>query len=192
MSNNKDIKECWDAGLTHEECWIIGDIVAQWGALEAGVFSQALESFGSDIHVNQLPRAMRNRNFSEVLELWKERVVDTAEDTRKKILTESYEIILELKEARNSIVHGMWDFTVSEPKVISTFRVKDDQIIHTKFEDGALADIGTRIAELNLKIRYPGGIRELFMEQMSAGVYVNHAAMRRMKLQLEREQNEKA
>lgn len=192
MSDNKSIKELWDAGLTHEECRIIGDIVAQWGALEAEVFSQTLESFDSDIHVSQLPRAMRNRNFSEVLLLWKERVVDTAEEARKTILTESYEKILELTEARNSIVHGMWDFTVSEPKVISTFRVKDDQIIHTKFEDGALADVGTRIAELNLRIRYPGGLRELLMEQMSGGAYVNHAELRRMKLQLEGEKNEKA
>jgi len=49
-----------------------------------------------------------------------------------------------------------------------------------------------RIAELNMSIRYPGGIREFFKEQMSGGAYVNHAEMRRMKLQLEREQNEKA
>lgn len=192
MSDDKELKGLWDTGLTHEECMIIGDIVAQWGALEAEIFSQTLESFGSDIHVSQLPRAMRNRNLSKVLELWKERVVDTAEDALKKTLKEAYEKILKLKDARHSIVHGMWDFTVSEPKTISTFRVKDDQIIHTTFKDGALADVGMRIAELNMSIRYPGGIREFFKEQMSGGMYVNHAEMRRMKLQLEREQNEKA
>lgn len=192
MSDNKELKALWDTGLTHEECMIIGDIVAQWGALEAEIFSQTLENFGSDIHVSQLPRAMRNRNFSEVLELWNERVVDTAEDALKKTLQEVYENILELKNARHSIVHGMWDFTVSEPKTISTFRVKDDQIIHTTFKDGALADVGMRIAELNMSLRYPGGMIEFFKEQMSGGVYVNHAEMRRMKLQLEREKNEKA
>lgn len=135
---------------------------------------------------------MRNRNFSEVLELWKERVVNKAEDTLQKTLNDAYEKILKLKDARHSIVHGMWDFTVSEPKTVSTFRVKDDQIIHTTFKDGALADVGMRIAELNMSIRYPGGIEDFFREQMSGGVYVNHAEMRRMKLQLEREQDEKA
>jgi hypothetical protein len=192
MGNDKELRGLWDTGLTHEECMIIGNIVAQWGALEAEIFTQTLASFGSVVHVSHLPRAMRNRNFSEVLVLWKKRVVDTAEDAVKKTLEEAYEKTLKLKDARHSIVHGMWDFTVSEPNTISTFRVKDDQIIHTTFKDGALADVGMRIAEINMSIRYPGGIREFFKEQMSAGVYVNHAAMRRMMLQLERKKNEKA
>ena len=191
MSDDKELKGLWDTGLTHEERMVIGDIVAQWGALEAEIFGQTLESFDSDIHVSQLPRAMRNRNFSEVLELWKERVVDAAGDAIKKTLKEAYEKILKLRDARHSIVHGMWDFTVSEPKTISTFRVKDDQIIHTTFKDGALADVGMRIAEINMSIRYPGGLRQFFEEQMSDGVYVNHAEMRRMKLQLEGDKNNK-
>ena len=189
MADDTELKGLWDTGLTHEECMIIGDIIAQWGALEAEIFIQTLDSFDSDIHVSQLPRVMRNRNFSEILELWKERVADAAEDAIKMVLQEAYEKIVGLKNARHSIVHGMWDFTVSEPKIISTFRVKDDQIIHTTFKDGALADVGMRIAELNMNIRYPGGVREFFKEQMSGGAYVNHAEIRRMKLQLEREQN---
>ncbi|MBU1264307.1 MAG: hypothetical protein KJ946_06775 [Gammaproteobacteria bacterium] len=183
------MKGILDTGLTHEEEMIIGDIVAQWGTLEAEIFIQTLESFGSDLHVSQLPRAMRNRNFSDVLDLWKVRVVETSEDAVKKVFEEAYEKILKLKDVRHSIVHGMWDFSVSEPKTISTFRVKDDRIIHTTFEDGALADVGMKIAELNMSIRYPGGLADYFKEQMGDGVYVNHAEMRRMKLKLDREKD---
>jgi hypothetical protein len=183
------MKGILDTGLTHEEEMIIGNIVAQWGSLEAEIFIQTLESFGSDLHVSQLPRAMRNRNFSDVLELWKVRVVEPSEDTVKKVFEEAYEKILKLKDVRHAIVHGMWEFSVRKPKTISTFRVKDDQIIHTTFEDGALADVGMKIAEINMSIRYPGGLEDYFREQMADGFYVNHAEMRRMKLKLDSEKD---
>lgn len=92
------MKGILDTGLTHEEEMIIGDIVAQWGTLEAEIFIQTLESFGSDLHVSQLPRAMRNRNFSDVLDLWKVRVVETSEDAVKKVFEEAYEKILKLRK----------------------------------------------------------------------------------------------
>lgn len=189
MSTDETMKLIWDAGLSDSEYMIIGDVVAQWGALEAEIFTQTLDSFGSNIRVSELPRAMRNRNFSEVLNLWKERVVDVSGDAVNRILKGAYEKILKLKDVRHSIVHGMWDFSLSEPKTISTFRVKDDQIIHATFKDGALADVRMQIAEINASIRYPGGILDYFQDQMSGGVYVNHAAMRRMKLSLEHEKD---
>lgn len=192
MSNDQELKAIWDTGLAENENMLIGDIVAQWGALEAEIFIQTLTSYGSDIEVNQLPRAMRNRNFSEVLSLWKSRVVDTSEEAIKAAFEGAYEKILKLSDARNSIVHGMWDFSISEPKTISTFRVKDDQIIHTTFKDGALVDVCMQIAEINASIRYPGGMKDFFKDQMSGGVYVNHAELRRMKLKFESEQNESA
>jgi hypothetical protein len=182
MSVRDELKAIWDAGLTDEEYLIIGNIVAQWGALEAEVFSQTLMTYGSEIHVSQLPKEMSNQSFSAVLDLWKVRIVDVSEGGVKGVLDDAYEKILQLKDVRNSIIHGMWDFSLSEPKTISTFRVKKDQLIHTTFMDGALADIGMKIAELNASIRYPGGLADFFKEQMGYGVYVNHAEWRRMKL----------
>jgi len=182
MSDNKGLRRIWDAGLTEEEYCVIGNIVAQWGALEAEVFGQTLMSFGPDININQLPKEMNNLNFTSVLELWKERVVDTSDGDAKSLLEEAYEKILELKDIRNSIVHGMWDFSLKEPQTISTMRVKKDQLIHTTFKDGYLSEFAMEVAELNMNIRYTGGLADFFQDQMRDGGYVNEAALRRMKL----------
>lgn len=182
MSDNKELISIWDAGLTDEEYCVIGNIVAQWGGLEAEVFAQTLMSFGPDINVNQLPKEMNNLNFTSVLELWKERVVDSSDGDARSLLEKAYENILELKEVRNSIVHGMWDFSLKKPETISTMRVKKDQLIHTTFEDGYLSGFAMEVAELNMNIRYPGGLADYFQDQMSDGGYMNEAALRRMKL----------
>ena len=187
MSESEGLKNVWDAGLANKEYCIIGTIVAQWGALEAEVFDQTLITFGSDIHVNQLPREMNNLNFTSVLKLWKERVVDTSEAKVKSLLEKTYKKILELKDFRNSIIHGMWEFSLGEPKTISTFRVKKDQLIHTVFKDGSLANFSMEVAQLNADIRYPGGLAEFFQDQMSDGFYVNKAEMRRMILDSDKE-----
>ncbi len=182
MSESEGLKNIWDAGLTNEEYCLIGTVVAQWGALEAEIFGQTLMTFGSDIHVSQLPKEMNNLNFTSVLKLWKDRVVDSSEGNVKSLLEQAYEKILKLKDFRNSIIHGMWEFSLGEPQTISTFRVKKDQIIHTVFKDGSLSDFSMEVAQLNADIRYPGGFAEFFQEQMRDGFYVNEAEMRRMKL----------
>jgi len=183
MSKDEELKHIWDTGLTDKEHFIIGSIIAQWGALEAEVFSQTLDTFGTDIHVSQLPKEMNNLSFTSVLGLWKSRVVDVSKGKTKAILEQAHKNILRLTDARNSIIHGMWDFSLKEPNTISTYRVKKDKIIHTVFEDGALADIYTDIAEINANIRYPGGMLDFFQDQMRDGCYVNEAEIRRMKLE---------
>lgn len=183
MSDDKPLRKLWDAGLTDEEYWVIGNIVAQWGALEAEVFNQTLMSFKEDVDIHALPKEMNNLNFTSVLELWKERVVDASDGDTKELLENAYKKISALKDVRNSIIHGMWDFSLHEPATISTMRVKKDKVIHAKFEDGYLHEFSSDIAELNMTIRYPGGMEEFFQERMSEGGYVNEAALRRMMLE---------
>ena len=175
------MKQLWDAGLTTKEYAVIGDIVAQWGALEAEIFSQTLITYGSDIHISQLPNEMSNLNFLAVLKLWKIRVVDVSESDCKSVLEGAYTKILQLQDVRNSIIHGMWEFSPTELKTISTFRVKKDKLINIVFKDGALVDIAIAIAEINACIRYPGGMADFFKEH--DGFYVNQAFRRRMKLE---------
>lgn len=182
MTKDEQLKSIWDAGLTDQEYCIIGHIVAQWGALESEVFIQTLFSFGDEVNINNLPKEMNNLNFTAVLKLWKKRVVDNTPDEKRNVLESAYEKILEYKDIRNSIVHGMWDFSLREPNTISTMRVKKDQIISAKFEDGYLSDYSLNLAEINMNIRYPGGMEEMFMERAESGFYVNEAALRRMKI----------
>lgn len=183
---SESLKRIWDTGLTKQEVGIIGEIVVQWGALEFEVFEQTLMTFGTDIHLSQLPKEMNNLNFSSVLKLWKERVVEQAEGDVKKVLEGIYDKILEIKDIRNAIVHGMWDFSTTELQTVSTLRVRKDQIIHSVFKDQFLVALYEDIAELNFNIRYPGGLEKFLQEQMSDGFYVNKAEIRRMKLDAEK------
>lgn len=186
MNEGKDIKFLWDSGLTHEEHRVIGAITAHWGALEAEVFFQTLESYGKQIQVETLPRAMRNRNFSEVLQLWRDRVAEQSCEPHRSTLLEAHEKIKAVQDARNAIAHGMWDFSHQEPEAVSTLRVKDDKLIVTVFQHGTLDDLEQRIAELNMTLRYPGGMQDFFKEQMRDGRYTNPAELRRTILLLKR------
>lgn len=192
MSKDKEVKFTWDSGLTHEEHRVIGAITAQWGELEAEVFFQTLESYGEPIQLETLPRAMRNRNFSEVLQLWRDRVAEQSHEPHRSKLLEAHEKITALQDARNAIAHGMWDFSHLEPETVSTFRVKDDKLITLVFQQGALEDMEQRIAELNMTLRYPGGMAAFFEDQMRDGHYVNHAELRRTMLLLKRKSDESA
>ena len=77
MSDENEIKHLWDLELSDSEVHHIGKIVAHWGAIEHEVFIQTLMTFDTSSQEEiQLPKAMNNLNFTNVLELWKERVVN--------------------------------------------------------------------------------------------------------------------
>lgn len=182
-SEETEIKQSWDVGLTRKELACIGSIVAHWGALEHEIFVQTIETFNdSTIKKDELPPAMSNLNFSAVLKLWKERVVDISSGERRTVLTRQYERIVHLSDFRNALIHGMWDWDETEPKTLITTRVRRKEIISTKFNPGDLYDFATEVGEINLRVRYPGGLEEMLDEELAQGGYVNPAAMRRMRL----------
>jgi hypothetical protein len=181
-SKSDDLKYTWDAGLTDDEYGLIGAIVAQWGALEAEVFGQTLMTFGTDVHVNDLPKAMNNMRFADVLNLWNERVVGKAEGDAKQVLQNAYEKVLKLQDFRNAMVHGMWQFNLSAPKTITAVRVKRNMLISTVFDHESLFDFLDAVERLNFDIRYPQGSLQYFEEIFSGGSYFNEAAFRRLKL----------
>jgi hypothetical protein len=186
-SDANEVKEMWDVGLSENELASIGSIVAHWGAIEHEIFTQTIFTFDeSALKNNKLPRAMSNLKFSEVLELWKQRVVDVSSNEHKPVLIEQYEKIVHLSDFRNSLIHGMWDWDIADPKTLITSRVRRKEIINTKFKAGDLEDFATNLAEINLRIRYPGGMAELLEKQIAQrGYYVDHAATRRIRLRQE-------
>jgi hypothetical protein len=182
-STENKLDEEWDIGLTENELTDIGSIVAHWGAMEHEIFVQTIDTFdATDIRDGKLPREMNNLNFSQLLELWKERVVDRANEKNRSILTKQYEEINRLSESRNALIHGMWHWNIADPKTLIATRIRQREIIHVNFNDGDLNDFASRVAQVNLLIRYPGGITEFLTEEMAQGGYVNHAAIRRIKL----------
>lgn len=177
----KELKKIWDDGLADDEIYFIGKIVAHWGAIEHEIFSQTLCTFDNqDSEEIELPKAMNNMSFSSVLELWGERVVDSAEDPKRSVLAEQKRKIEAFQDHRNALVHGMWDWKRDQPDVVTTTRIKKKQIITTSFNEGDLHHFYTELAQINLLLRYPGGMQEAFEEQASKGYYINEAAFRRL------------
>jgi hypothetical protein len=179
--SNNDLKHLWDDGLADDELFLIGKIVAHWGAIEHEVFIQTLQTFNAKgSETIELPRAMNNMNFRKVLELWQRRVVAKAEEPKRCILEAQGKKIESYQDYRNALVHGMWGWEPGHPEVITTTRIKKKNIITTKFNDGDLQDLYTELAQINLYIRYPGGIDDIVKEREEKGFYINEAALRRM------------
>jgi hypothetical protein len=181
VTGDKEIKQVWDIGLLDNEVHHIGEIVAHWGAMEHEIFIQTIMTYEELDDLSQLPKAMNNLQFSEVLELWKGRVVNTSEEKRKEVLTKQYDEINRLIVFRNALIHGMWDWDQDNLEVLKTTRIRKKEIVETTFMPGTLQDFATDLGQINMLIRYPGGMAELLTEQMEQGSYVNHAAIRRHK-----------
>jgi hypothetical protein len=137
------MKLLFDVELSEKESFLVGRIVALWGALEFEIFEQTVFSFPEE--VAELPKEMNNMQFSKVLELWKERVIAKAKGRRQKVLMKQHARICQCQDYRDAIIHGMWDWNRSNPTVITTVRVKKKEIISMKFEPDDLAQFCTEL-----------------------------------------------
>lgn len=168
----------WDAQLSDRETFLIGKIVVQWGALEHEIFTQTLLTF--DVPEGKqatLPSAMNNLQFTEVLSLWKERVADQAQNAYAKVLRDQIDEITRLKEFRDALVHGMWEWSPADLSRISTVRVRKKEVITTHFTADELEDFYRRVAKMNFKIRFPGGIQELARKRTEQGFYISRRGL---------------
>jgi len=168
---NNDLSYLFDLELSDKEVFYVGKIVSQWGSIEHEIFNQCLLTF--DQEEIKLPKAMNNLCFSDVLKLWIKRVVDVDNEERQTILLQQYEKIIELKDYRNALVHGMWNWDLSEPDVITTSRIRKKEIISTKFKPDDLVDFYTQLAKINFNIRFPGGVEELAEARMAQSGYID-------------------
>jgi hypothetical protein len=119
---------------------------------------------------------MNNMQFTDVFALWKERVVCSASDQRAIVLTEQIKVIEHLKEFRDAIVHGHWDWSATDVTKITTMRVKKKAVLSTVFDVQALEDFAVSLSEVNFKIRYPGGLEDLARQRNSDGSYISRRA----------------
>lgn len=152
-------------------------IFIQWASLEHEIFLQTLKSFDpGNGAIPQLPKEMNNLQFTAVLELWKEKVADKASKRRSKVLEQQYKKILGLKEARDALAHGMWNWSLEDLGRISTIRVKKRQVTTSHFSVEALRDMATDLGEINFKIRFPRGVVDLVKVHMEDGGYISRRA----------------
>ena len=148
--------------LSDKETFLIGSIVAQWGTLEYEIFNQTLMTFVTPEGVEpELPKEMQNLQFSSILKLWKERVVDKTEGERGDVLREQYDYILKMKQYRDALVHGMWEWSKDDLERISSIRIRKKEILTYHFTASDLADMDLRLGKINFKIMYPGGLEDM-------------------------------
>lgn len=156
--------------LEHEVYWI-GSIVSQWGFLEADIFDQTLLSFADE---EDLPKAMSNAQFSEILELWLERIVQQQQDNAKReVLKAQYDEIKLLSEYRQAVVHSRWEWRPDAPDVIKAVRVHKKMIKSVTFTVDDFVDFSIRLGRIRFSIRYPGGIKDSAEELQHAGGYIS-------------------
>ena len=174
--SDDDLIRLYDVPLSDKEAILIGKVIALWGALEYEVFAQTLVTF--DVQgVDELPKEMNNLSFIRVLDLWKARVADVAEERRAEVLKQQFAKITHLHDSRNALIHGMWNWSMAEPEKISTTRVSKKQVITMHFPAGSLADVHNELGAINFKIRYPGGLEDLARERAEEGGFISRKAL---------------
>ena len=169
-SEDARIVRAHNVELSERELLCIGHIIAQWGALEHEIFCQTLQTF--EVHTQTLPKEMNNMQFSEVLEKWKERVVDQRNGEKKKNLEKQYALIRHYHDYRNALVHGMWNWDTTSPDRIKTTRIRRKEVISTHFTAADLEHFSLEVAKINFNIRYPRGTEDL-EEMINRGGYIS-------------------
>lgn len=170
-----------DLQLSDREIFMIGTIVAHWGTIEHEIFMQTLLTFDDpQAKVPELPKAMNNLQFTQVLALWKERVVDKSKGDRATVLRDVYEQLLDLKEPRDALVHGMWQWSPEHLDRISTVRVRKREVKTTHFNFEYLQDFALRLGRLNFSVHYPGGIVDLAASREKSGFYISRKGLQLM------------
>ncbi|HTT48515.1 MAG TPA: hypothetical protein VMG39_11005 [Pseudolabrys sp.] len=173
-SDKGEMKYLYNVELSPKELHSIGLIISQWGCLEHEIFTQTLMTFDEPIEGgDKLPKAMDNLRFFEVLNLWEERVVKKAAGVPKDVLSSQLERIRHYYEFRNAIAHGMWEWDISDPKKINSIRIRKRDIVTTHFTAEDLHDFSMEVAEINFKIRYPGGVEDLASAMSEKGSHIS-------------------
>lgn len=187
MSKGDKMKRLLNDELTDKETYFIGKIVAAWAALEHEVFVQTLHTYvpaDDREELPKLPKEMNNIQFTGVLRLWKERVVDHANSKRRETLERVHEGILRGLEYRKAIVHGMWHWSPDNVERITSTRIVGKQIISVHFDAEGLYSFMTDLQEISFDLHYPRGPGELAMQRSKEGLHVSRrfAAMMAGKL----------
>lgn len=160
--------------LHDREIFLIGSIVSQWGFLESDIYEQTLLSFEDE---EGLPAPMNNAQFSAVLELWLQRVVERQDDEgRKAVLKSQFDEITAMSEYRQAIVHSRWEWRPDAPDDITAVRVHKKSIKRVKFTADGLADLSMRLGQVRYHIRYPGGMADRVAQISAAGGYITRQA----------------
>jgi len=175
-TNKGELEPRLDTNLSDAETYFIGEIVAQWSFLENEIFESVVSALPEDDVKNPpkaIKSAMSNAQFSEVLEVWHDRVVAVEPPERQAVLQRQYDRIKALSPFRHAVVHSMWEWTPANPRNITATRVIKKSIKRVIFQPGDFEKLAGQIADIRFKVHYPGGIEDRFAELGETGSYVS-------------------
>ena len=167
----------YDVELSDRETFHIGRIIALWGALEHEVFMQTLKTFDLEPDgLEKLPKKMNGIQFTDTLDLWKSRVIGAAKGKRREVLERQYEVICHYQKFRHALVHGMWDWSLSNPGRITSARINKRELHSVHFTADDLEEFNLALQRINFRIRYPRGTGEFGMKMAQQGFHMSRRA----------------
>jgi hypothetical protein len=167
----------FDLELSERETFFVGKIVTLWGALEHEIFSQTVLTYDEEgMSFDKLPKALKGQQFSDILNLWHDRVVANAKPKVRRVLEEQYKAITHYQNYRNALVHGMLDYVATDIGRLVSRRVKKNQFITMQFTADELQEFALELHRINFRIRYPRGPNQLAMELSRQGLHVSRRA----------------
>ncbi|MFM0062927.1 hypothetical protein [Paraburkholderia aspalathi] len=167
----------FDLQLSDRETFFVGKIVTLWGALEYEIFNQTLLTYDEEgMSVDKLPKALKGQQFSDILDLWYERVVANAKPKPKRVLEDQYKAITHYQTYRNALVHGMLDYVATDIGRLLSMRVKKKEFVTVQFTGDELGEFARALQSINFKIRYPRGPNQYAMKLSRDGLHVSRRA----------------
>jgi hypothetical protein len=165
----------FDLELSKRELLSIGQIVALWASLEYEIFYQTLKECAGSL--DTLPRQMNNMQFGQVLSLWENLVISKAKGKRQKTLQQQHEKIIRHGKFRNALVHGMWDWSKTTPKMITAIRVRKNEITSVQFSAEQLESFAAELQKINFNVRYPGGFIDFAKSKTEQGASISRLTL---------------
>lgn len=168
---NGDDFYLFDLQLSERETFFVGKIVTLWGALEYEIFNQTLLTYDEEgMSVDKLPKALKGQQFSDILDLWYERVVANAKPKPRRVLEDQYKAITHYQTYRNALVHGMLDYVATDLGSLVSMRVKKKELVTVQFYGGRTRRIRPRLAPHQLQDSLSARTKSVRNETQQRGV----------------------
>ena len=169
-SQENELRVLLDLGLSDAELSNLGRIVAYWGYIEHEVFLQAVLTWPDG---EEPPKKLNNMQFSDTLEYWEARVVESATGDRKTKLRDSLARIRYYHAYRAGLIHGMWNWDRGDPSMITATVVSKDNVSKIQYTARDLADMAFQLASILFDLRHPDGIADHVSDLEESGGYMS-------------------
>ena len=156
-----------DLGISDKEAMYIGKINIYWSAIENEIFLQSIAKFRS---IEEIPKELKNLQFTSLKNYWKKNIIDKTEDEKiKSVLAEQYSEIEKVKDIRDAIAHSFWEWSPDNLGQIKTIRARKDKIISITFTLEDLENFFIKLSEIYTNIKCPRGTEEIFADVLEKG-----------------------